>query len=209
MGRLHLSLGLLLSLALCGACQKDSGPSDYGDVGSDARRPSDSGISCMAEVKHHLSCNPVTQAGCEFGYKCAVLLESAEPFLSRTACVPEGDALPGESCTRGPAGVCAGFDDCIAGFHCTENTCARICDVGPPEGCREDFEPFGTGSYCTEFEGVFSDSIGVCVNACNPANDQESDAGTIANSDCELGELCVYDPTREAAVCLPPEATGF
>jgi len=155
------------------------------------------------------SCNPVTQAGCELGQKCAVLVESETPFLSRTACVPEGHALPGESCVRGPAGSCAGFDDCIAGFHCAQGTCARICGVGPPDGCREAYEPFGTGEYCTLFEGVFTDNIGVCINACNPRNDQVADGGQVMNTDCDGDENCIADPTREAAVCLPPSATGF
>ncbi len=209
MQRSHLVLGLGLFLSLMCACDGDDPSGDYGPH-FDAQRASDGGThGCLLQTKHHLSCNPVTQAGCEFGEKCALLIESEEPYLSRTACVPEGEALPGGACNRGPAGACTGFDNCIAGFHCLENTCTRICDLGPPDSCREGFEPFGTGAYCTTFERAFYDAIGVCVNACNPANDQVTDAGTSTNTDCELGEACVVNSTLEAAVCLPPDATGL
>jgi hypothetical protein len=130
-------------LSLASACQGNDGPSGEWGPNSDAQRAGDAGrTSCAAQVWHHLSCNPTTQAGCDFGEKCGYILESEDPFLIRYACVPEGPALPGESCSRGLTGGC-GFDDCIAGFHCIENTCARLCNAGPPDSCRQDFEPLG------------------------------------------------------------------
>lgn len=204
MERLHLSLALLLSLA-CACKESDNPVVDWGPT-TDAR-PSRDARFCTPQSRH-LSCNPVTQAGCSSGQKCAVLVGSEDPYWSRHACVPEGVALPGESCSRGPVAACAGFDDCIAGFHCIENRCARICS-GSPDSCREDFEPFGTGAYCTQFESLFNDIVGVCKNACNPINDQATDAGATTNPDCDLGELCVENPSREGAVCLPPDATAL
>tara|TARA_R110002096_G_scaffold361075_3_gene554112 strand:- start:4130 stop:4405 length:276 start_codon:yes stop_codon:yes gene_type:complete len=90
-----------------------------------------------------------------------------------------------------------------------QNTCTRLCSQGPPDSCREDFEPVGTGSYCTVFEGVFYDGLGMCIDACNPDNDEASDGGATINTDCEPGEVCVASAEREAAVCLPPDANGL
>ena len=61
-------------------------------------------------------CNPVTQAGCEAGEKCAQLVQSDDPFLASTACVPDGSVTDGGACTRGAAGQATGYDDCVAGF---------------------------------------------------------------------------------------------
>ena len=135
-------------------------------------------------------CNPVTQAGCSVGQKCAELVESEEPLLRRTVCVPQGEAAEGEACTRGEAGPTTGFDNCIGGQSCLNDVCSAICDSAP-DTCRADGEAFGEGDYCTLFADLFSDSIGLCVPGCNP----------VADDSCPDGFGCYLEATRGIASC--------
>ena len=57
----------------------DQGADEEWGMNSDARRPSDAARGCQALSQQALSCNTVTQAGCEAGEKCALLVESDEP----------------------------------------------------------------------------------------------------------------------------------
>jgi hypothetical protein len=143
-----------------------------------------------------VSCNPVSQAGCDAGEKCALLVESAEPFLARTDCVPAGAVTEGGACTRGEAGAATGFDDCIGGYDCTHGVCTEICDVGSPDGCRAD----GEGSYCALYASDFTDGIGVCVAGCIPVDDTVTD-GIVKNSSCAAGEGCYLNATHGVAAC--------
>jgi hypothetical protein len=144
-------------------------------------------------------CNPVTQAGCAGGEKCAQLVESNDPFLARTACVPEGGLLVGEDCTRCDGGQ-GGYDDCSAGSHCLGGTCSEICDQGPPDSCRSASEGPFDGTYCTPFADLFSDQVGLCVSACNPVGDTTS-SGVITNNDCSADEGCYLNSTLGTAAC--------
>lgn len=191
MKRLIISALCAVAFGACGGSSSNN--NDDGPVFTDAGPTFDGG----GEV---LECNPVTQAGCEAGEKCAQLVESADPFLARTACVPAGAVTEGGACTRGEAGAATGFDDCIGGYDCTNGVCTEICDVGPPDGCRADGEAFGEGSYCTLYEGLFTDAIGVCVAGCNPVDDTVTD-GVVNNGSCAAGEGCYLNATRGVAAC--------
>lgn len=146
------------------------------------------------------ACNPVTQAGCDTGQKCAQLVEQEDPFLARTACVPDGSVTEGGACTIGAAGATTGYDDCVAGNDCLNGVCTKICDVGPPDGCRADGEAFGEGSYCTLYENLFTDNIGLCVPGCNPVADTVMD-GAVINDSCGAGNGCYLNATRGVAAC--------
>ena len=106
-----------LSALAFGACGGGGDDGDNGGivVGADANNGGGGGGGDAV-------CNPVTQAGCEAGEKCAQLVESEEPFLARTACVPDGSVTAGGACTRGEAGA-NGYDDCVAGFDCLNGVC--------------------------------------------------------------------------------------
>lgn len=77
--------------------------------------------------------------------------------------MPAGAVPEGKACSRGEAGAATGFDDCAPGLHCLHGVCAKICDKGPPDGCRASDEPEHTGSYCALIDRIFSDGFGVCV----------------------------------------------
>jgi hypothetical protein len=156
--RLRTTVALLLALSL-GSCTGGTGNANGPICACDAAVPNaDARQVCS-------SCNPVTQACCDLGEKCAHLLELEDPRLARTACVPVGVVPEGKACRRGEAGPATGFDDCAAGLHCLHGVCAKICHEGPPDSCRASDEAEGTGSYCKLIDNVFSDRIGVCVQA--------------------------------------------
>ncbi len=146
------------------------------------------------------ACNPVTQAGCATGEKCGQLVESEDPFLARTACVPDGSVTTGGACTSGAPGATTGFDDCVAGNECLNGVCTTICDTGPPDGCRSEDEAFGEGSYCTLFADLFTDNIGLCTPGCNPTADTVAD-GAATNGTCGAGNGCYLNSTRGIAGC--------
>lgn len=123
------------------------------------------------------TCNPVTQQGCVDGEKCASLVESFEPFLAVTTCVPDGSVPPGGDCSQGAPGAATGFDDCAAdsgrGYHCLNGVCTEVCS-GPPATCLD-------GS-CVPVHRLFEDlsaelAIGVCSPNCDPTA-----------QDCEIEE---------------------
>jgi hypothetical protein len=172
--KLRLLYTPVLAAMLLFACGNDTQPAD---PQPDAPPPNE-------------PCNPVTQAGCDAGEKCAELVESEEPLLNRTTCVPNGTAAEGETCSRGAAGVETGFDDCVSGQSCLNGTCSPICSANP-DSCREASEAFGEGDYCTLFADLYSDNVGLCVAGCNP----------VAADSCGDGFGCYLEATRGIASC--------
>lgn len=144
------------------------------------------------------ACNPVTQAGCEAGEKCAQLVASDEPFLASTACVPDGTVTTGGACTRGAAGA-NGYDDCVAGYDCLRGECVEICTSAGGDTCRADGEGFGEGSYCTLYADLFSDEIGLCVIGCEPTDD--TSAEPVVNTKCGMDRGCYLNVGRGVAAC--------
>ncbi len=150
-------------------------------------------------------CAPVAQTGCQDGEKCGQLVESSDPFLARTSCVPDGTMTEGQPCTQGEAGTATGYDNCSSGYHCSDNFCTRICSE-VPDTCRSDDEGFGDGAYCTKHVGIFDALIGLCESACEPTNDSVA-SGVVSNASCAEGEGCYIDVRRGTAVCTPPVAS--
>ncbi len=196
----------LIISALCavafGAC--GGGGDDDGDISITDSGPVIDGAPPI------VTCNPVTQAGCEADEKCAQLVESAPteanpdaPFLARTDCVPNGTVPEGGACTRGEPGATSGFDDCVGSYSCISGACSPICNVGPPDSCRVDGQSAAEGSYCTLFNELFDDVdlTGICVPGCNPVNDTLGDDGIITNNDCEAAEGCYLNASRGIAAC--------
>src|SRR5262245_34018009 len=101
-----MGIGVACTLAVA-ACSGGDGDRACDDVGSaiafcdfDASAIDD---ECDAESPASCECNPLTQAGCAPGFKCATLVEYDQPFLARTTCVPDGTVPPGGACSQGPA----------------------------------------------------------------------------------------------------------
>lgn len=169
------SAALFLGAFGLAACGGDDGPSFVDGGGGDARQV----------------CNPVTQQGCESGEKCASLIESADPVLVRTACVPNGTVEVGGACTVGEPGA-NGYDDCEAasgqGNECINGICTEVCSTSP--------NTCGTGFVCVLFDGLFDDvgdggSTGACAPACDPVS-QDCAAAT---------DGCYFQFRQNSGVC--------
>lgn len=187
----------LVLTALCalafGACGDDGGGSGTVTLTPDGGGNGDGGNTA--------ACNPVTQAGCDAGQKCAQLVSSEEPFLATTACVPDGEVTAGGACVRGEAGV-NGYDDCVAGYDCLRGECVQICTSAGGDTCRATPDPgFGMGSYCTLYADLFSDEIGLCVPGCNPTDDSVDVDKVVTNANCDDGNGCYLNIGRGVAAC--------
>lgn len=196
----------LVLTALCalafGACGDDGG----GDTGIVVTPDGGTGDGDGGTTA---ACNPVTQAGCEAGQKCAQLVASDEPFLASTACVPDGTVTDGGACMRGEAGP-NGYDDCVAGYDCLRGECVQICTSAGGDTCRATPDPgFGEGSYCTLYADLFSDEIGLCVPGCNPTDDAIV-TDNVVNAKCGEGNGCYLNIGRGVAACAgtPEGAVG-
>lgn len=206
-----LSVVALLTLAL-GACVENDEPPMFVpppliDGGS--------GFGCGSESQTlwHLSCNPVTQAGCAAGEKCAELIvvaddpdTSANEFLAQIACVPEGSASAGESCEEGEPGQCTGFDNCVAGYDCFGDVCLRVCGSSPDTCLSDPPAPFGMGENCANnFEDHFNDTTGVCLLACDPTMDSmettEDGEFVVVNAICGVGSSCGMNAATAKTTC--------
>jgi hypothetical protein len=80
-----------------------------------------------------------------------------------------------------------------------DGVCASICSSSPDDSCREASESFGEGSYCTIFADLFSESTGLCVPGCDPADDNA----------CAEDFGCYLNAERGIASCasVPPPAS--
>jgi hypothetical protein len=114
----------------------------------------------------YAACDPVAQAGCAAGERCA--RESFADGTSRTTCGPAGTLPEGTACTV-PA---VGFDDCVAGTTCINSTCRATCEIGTPT--------------CTCFGGAFDDvpEAGACFPSCDPLA-----------QDCAGTQACYFTPS--------------
>lgn len=192
MKKLAFALLCTGSLVLA-ACGGDDEPPDVADAST-----ADSGPTG--------TCNPVTQSGCDAGEKCAHIVEraddpetSADEFLGRTACVPDGDKQAGEECSTGEAGP-MGYDDCAAGYACN-GTCVAICDVPQQMGCE------ATSGTCVLYEHNFGDvgdgtTVGLCAPSCDVVTQtMNDDAGDPSETECPDATLPNGD-VREGACYL-------
>lgn len=196
---------LVLS-ALCAVAMAACGGGGGGDDTVTVKADAAPGGEADAEVT--LACNPATQAGCATGEKCAQLTEQEEPYLGRVACVPDGAITEGGECTFGEPGSATGFDDCVHGTACLRGVCTKICAVGPPDGCRSADEAFGEGSFCTPYENLFNDVIGLCNPACYPTHDTivevdvEGESKSIVKNDsCDENSGCYLTLGRGSSAC--------
>ncbi len=150
-----------------------------------------------------VDCNPVTQLGCEADEKCSQVVESEEPFLARTTCVPDGIVATSEACSLGQPGAATGFDDCVAGDICIAGTCERICSNGPSDSCRRADEAQGTGQYCATNANIFQfgfPGIGTCADACDISAGTIVD-GAVVSPDCQAGAGCYVEASSGGASC--------
>ncbi len=145
-------------------------------------------------------CNPVTQAGCGPGEKCAENILSAAPFVAQTVCLPNGTASEGQACTDGTPGPVTGYDDCQSGLDCFQGECKEICGSSP-DTCRPMVLPFDQGAHCAaNFQNHFTDEIGVCTPACDPTDDVVV-SGVAVNAACNATESCGLNAITVTTSC--------
>ena len=140
-------------------------------------------------------CNPLSNAGCATGEKCAWIIDATMPqYLGHTGCVPDGMAPIGAACEFGGAGA-TGYDNCQHGGVCsayqvpgTAGVCESVCDPqgGPPtcdatHACAMEPDLFWTGV-------TSPPAAGVCVPACDPLADNDFDGSGSAFS--RTGTTC-------------------
>jgi hypothetical protein len=107
-----VGLGVLLAIAACGG------------AGSDGSHI----ITIAPPPDAPERCNPLPQAYCADGEKCAWQILQDQPPLGAIACVPEGDAPIGEACSVGAPGD-LGYSDCVKGAECHDDRCKQICGL--------------------------------------------------------------------------------
>ncbi len=122
----------------------------------------------MGDGGNTMTCNPLTQGGCNTGEKCTWINDQDDPPIGHVGCAPDPGATGiaiGGACTEGPAGP-MGFDTCVKGSVCLSGECKQICDqAGGAPTCDQDHS-------CTRYADFFEFGgtavAGVCDPACDP-----------------------------------------
>jgi hypothetical protein len=160
---------LLLASGLLGCGGKDEPMFEFPDSGTAA-----------------ITCNPVSQTGCEADEKCSWLTVSRDPYLGRTACVPDGAVPVDGACETGEPGEETGFDDCVAGSICNYGICRSICSISP-DSC-------GDGFACGRYSRLFTDDSARNIGECDPTCDPLAQG-------CEEGFGCYLQLSTGVATC--------
>ena len=109
-------------------------------------------------------CDPLAQAGCASGEKCATRTLQAVPSeLSDVACVPDGTVAVGDSCTLSEGDV--GYSNCKAGGECVSGVCRQVCDqIGGSPGCEASYA-------CSAHRGILQADDKLLAGTCDPRCD--------------------------------------
>lgn len=187
-----------LAAPLWAACGGDDDPIDLG--------PDASGGENGEQI-----CDPIEQSGCDEGEKCASRVESEDPLITATDCVPDGEASSGEACDLvGDPEDGEGYDDCEAGLTCSFGECTPICEAENGAACE------GDDRLCVAVSDFFGDDIGLCAETCDPVEqdcefehagggedgDGENGGENGEDGDGEFVGGCFQQPDREEGMCL-------
>lgn len=162
------------------------------------------------------SCNPVSQTGCAFGQKCAVIVDQLSPFIGHVGCAADGADAIGEACTEASAVGTA--DSCMAGGECYNELCHQICTTVsdscsdgtcqtfvdglgnplPTELCLFSCDPLAQDCAAAN-EGCYLARAAVCVRSGTAAIGAPC---TYANN-CVEGAICIGSPGTCRALCGP------
>ena len=174
-------------------------------------------VDSSVDTTGPMTCNPLTQAGCNTGEKCTWIIDATTPqYVGHIGCVMDGTAAVGAACMFGAAGS-TGFDNCAKGGVCsafgtpmTAGTCKQVCD-------NQGGMPMCDANHvCVTYSRLFSTgatspaAAGVCDLACNPLDDNDFDGsagsatktGNTCGSNYQIG--CYGIPSRGT-----PPATGW
>jgi hypothetical protein len=172
-------LALLMSAGVAACATAADDPSDAGaDPDADLRVP-DAGGPDGTPIG--TPCDPILQ-DCGTDQKCALIVTDVGAQTGFTGCVPNGDKIPGQACTRPTMPDTA--DDCISGAHCVFDTCHVICQLGTP------------GTPCTTGTCIGVNNLDMQFDICLPACD-------VLAPTCAPDEGC-YLISMGEGVCAPP-----
>lgn len=142
-------------------------------------------------------CNPLTQAPCAVGERCA-WVTTGNHFEGHTDCLPDGTLAAGVACARDAMGL----DDCKRGLACVDGTCQTLCDLDAQSGCE-------VTSTCVKYSAAaFNPNgdgpVGFCALTCNPLTQKRSD-GAEACGSAEPGKpnKGCYGLAGSAFACAP------
>lgn len=186
-----LAAPILAALALLSACGSSEGPRD-------------------PVVGENPLCDPVAQAGCAPGWKCAWI--NVAPGLGTAGCVPAGTVAAGGACAYGPDGATSGFDDCAPGLVCVSATCQAACELATDAGCS-------AAEDCIRYSGLFDAEVyGACNPGCDPLTQERLTDGAPAcgspdplapTAGCYGAPSRTPEPSRFACAGVPAPAADL
>lgn len=174
-----------------------SGPMVDASVPPDAPGAPDAGVDADPSDGGPETCDPITQAPCDTGQRCAWV--RITPELGAARCVPSGAVAEGDPCTSGPDGETTGYDDCARGLTCASGVCREICSFSAPTPCGAEGE-------CTRYWGLFANGEDdPPAGACNPTCDP------LTGMPCAAGQGCYMLASSSATlfVCAPAGTTAI
>jgi hypothetical protein len=120
----------LLLLGLVAACDVNDGHNvdaapvciDCDRLAEDASDDANGNLSIYPD-------RPGGQQGCVTGQKATwVVIQDVPERLGTLSCVPDDGTVPGGgACVWGPTGDTTGYDNCVAGFVCSQGVCVDVC----------------------------------------------------------------------------------
>lgn len=232
---------------VCNAEGSGFGACDCGgmtDAGTDTGTDPDGGVTDVPmtdspptedtpPVDAPVSCDPITQAGCESGERCAYVASEAT-----RQCVTGAGIAVGEACEPPTSGA----DPCAAGAQCIGGRCTTLCLVagdgrcdstevclgyfelvGPDRddvgACQTSCDPLTQlrpdGTACSSGQGCFAISSDAtttltCASAISTLTHGEAVTGTVFANSCAPGHMVINDASgtpRCAAYCRPAETS--
>jgi hypothetical protein len=167
------------------------------DAGTDTGTEPDGGVTDvpMADVPMTdvpttdapVACDPITQAGCDSGERCAYV-----PSMMMRECVAGAGIAVGAACEP-PADGAA--DACAAGARCIDGRCTALCLAG-------DSRCASTESCVrySEIVGADREDVGACQPSCDLVTQLRADG-----TSCNAGQGCygVFSPDTTALTCGP------
>jgi len=167
------------------------------DAGTDTGTDPDGGVTDVPMTDAPMTdapvaCDPITQAGCASGERCAYV-----PSTMMRECVAGAGIAVGAACEP-PADGAA--EACAAGARCIDGRCATLCLVAGDSRCAST-------EACVayvEIVGADRDDVGACQLSCDLVTQLRGDG-----TSCPARQACYggFRPDTTTLVCGPSTAT--
>lgn len=141
------------------------------DGGSQDAESADAGIDGGVSDGGVMTCNIVTQTGCDSTNRCTWI--TLADGGGGPGCAADGTQAANTACTVGTNGV----DDCVRGTVCVLGTCLTACDSLNSSSCAGPFVCGWHGGFGDEQGG---DGLGFCEPTCDPVTQERTFDGAAA-----------------------------